>query len=214
MLGTDRPDGPRDAGDAGRVSTDAGADDAGRASMDAGPDDAGLASTDAGVDAASGSTDAGTDAGWDAGPTRPGDPPPLDLSRVTWLHTDVSGWAQVSTLSSVTWRGSQICLDYDRADVWPTRTITGGVAVNANPWVFIWRDGRWYGATWEWMRPGQTCKNQTSVAGDHIKRAPFDAASGWRPTSGEVLYFMVSGLARASERNAMERTNPVRFVWP
>jgi len=205
--------------DAGPSARDAGSRDAGSfdaSSVDSGPSDAGTrvsGLSDSGLpDAGPMGVDAGTpDAGVDAGTL---DPPALDLSRVTWLHTDVSGWPEVAALDSVTFRSGQICLDYNRADVWPIRTISGGVDVVANPWVFIWRDGRWYGATWEWLRPGQRCKAQTSVAGDHIKRSPFDAASGWRPTSGEVLYFMVSGLARSTERNAMERTRPVRVVWP
>ncbi len=149
----------------------------------------------------------------DMGPPPPEEPPPLDLGNVRWLHTDVSGWAQTTNLASVTFQGGQICLNHDHADAWPPGDI-GGVVVAANPWVFIWHEGRWWGATWEWMRPGQTCKNQSSVAGDHIKRAPFDEASGWRPASGQVLYFMVSGLARDAMRNAEERSNPVRVVWP
>ncbi len=148
----------------------------------------------------------------DAAPP-PGEPPPLDLGAVTWLHTNVSGWRVTARLESVTFRGGQICLNHDRADAWPNGDING-VVVAANPWVFIYQGNRWWGATWEWMRPGQTCKNQSSVAGDHIKRAPFDAASGWRPRSGQVLYFMVSGLARDGMRNAEERSNLVRVVWP
>lgn len=144
---------------------------------------------------------------------RPGEPPPLNLADVTWLHTDVSGWRETARLESVTFRGAQICLNHDHADAWPNGDING-VVVAANPWVFIFEDGRWWGATWEWMRPGQTCKNQSSVAGDHIKRRPFDAASGWRPRSGQVLYFMVSGLARDAMRNAEERSNFVRVEWP
>lgn len=140
-------------------------------------------------------------------------PPPLDLGDVTWLHTDVSGWRETARLESVTFRGGQICLNHDHADAWPHGDINGTV-VAANPWVFIFHDGRWWGATWEWMRPGQTCKNKTSVAGDHIKRAPFDQASGWRPRPGQVLYFMVSGLARDAMRNAEERSNFVRVEWP
>ncbi len=140
--------------------------------------------------------------------------PPLDLGAVDWLHADVSGWTQTATLASVSVSGGTICLDYDHANVWPIDVIGDGVEVVGNPWIFIYEDDRWYGATWEWLRPGQTCKNASSVAGDHIKRAPFDAASGWTPTSGTTYWFMVSGLARASERNALERTNVVEFVWP
>ncbi len=143
----------------------------------------------------------------------PEEPPPLNLGNVTWLHTNVSGWRETVNLESVTFRGGQICLNHDHADAWPHGDING-VVVAANPWVFIFHDGRWWGATWEWMRPGQTCKNKSSVAGDHIKRAPFDEASGWRPRAGQVLYFMVSGLARSGMRNAEERSNVVRVVWP
>ena len=140
-------------------------------------------------------------------------PPPLVFEEVRWLHTDVSAWAETAVLASVTFPDGQICLDHDHADAWPHGEISG-VVVAANPWVFIWHENQWWGATWEWMRPDQTCKNRASVAGDHIKQSPFDAASNWRPTSGQVLYFMVSGLARSGMRNAQERSNPVRVVWP
>ena len=147
--------------------------------------------------------------------SKPPSPPPLDLKKVKWLHTDVSGWPVKAKLSSVTFNGSQICLNYDKANVWPKNQISG-VDVNANPWVFIYQGGTWYGATWEWMRPGQTCKAKSSVAGDHIKQSPFDAKSGWKPAKGQVLYFMVSGLARmgSSIANVKERTAPVKVIWP
>ena len=83
-----------------------------------------------------------------------------------------------------------------------------------NPWIFIWEDEQWYAATWEWLRPGQTCKALSSVAGSHIKRAPFGEHSGWVPTSGQTYYFMVSGLARNAVRNIEQRTNVLPFVWP
>ena len=146
-------------------------------------------------------------------------PPALDLSAVAWLHTDVTGWAQTATLSSVSIDSSHVCLDYDKANDWPIGQISGVDAV-ANPWVFIWRpdlegdDGQWYGATWEWMRPGQTCKASTSVAGDHIKQSPYHPTSGWAPSSGETLHFMVSGMARMGTPNIQERSNLVQVVWP
>ncbi len=140
-------------------------------------------------------------------------PDPPDLNTVTWLHSDISSWPVTSDLASVSISGGQICLEYDMADTWPIYDLDG-TAVVGNPWIFIWEDEQWYGATWEWLRPGQTCKNAASVAGDHIKQYPFDAASGWTPTSGVTYYFMVSGLARFSQRNVEERTQLVPFVWP
>ena len=144
---------------------------------------------------------------------QPDEPPPLDLSQVTWLHTDVSHWSETGTLSSVSLSSSEICLDYNKADSWPI-TDYNGVEVVGNPWVFIYQDEQWYGGTFEWLRPGQTCKSIEAVAGSHIKVSPFSEDGGWVPSSGEVFYFMVSGLARSSLRNAEERTGTVRVVWP
>jgi len=144
-------------------------------------------------------------------PDTPTGPP--DLDEVIWLHTDVSDWAVTSVLSSVTESGTSICLEYDKADEWPIHEV-GGTEVVANPWIFIWQDDVWYAGTWEWMRPGQTCKSMSSVAGSHIKVAPFPEHGGWEPTSGQTYWFMVSGLARWSERSVAERTNLVSFVWP
>lgn len=142
-------------------------------------------------------------------------PPELDLNNVVWLHKNVSSWPVTVNLSSVTFSGGLICLNHDIASKnWPIGS-TGSTDVVANPWVFIYHNDQWYGATWEWLRPpGQTCKNMSSVAGDHIKVAPFDAASGWTPSSGETLYFMVSGIARYGTPNVQERSEPIRVVWP
>ena len=91
----------------------------------------------------------------------------------------------------------------------------GPVPVVGNPWVFAEHEGQWYAGTWEWLKPNQTCKAASSVEGPHIKKSPFDAASGWAPKSGETLYFMVSGLAREPGfTNVSERTNIVEVVWP
>jgi len=140
-------------------------------------------------------------------------PPPPDLATVTWLHSNVSNWPVTGNLSPITISGGQICLNYDQVGTWPIWNFNG-VDVVGNPWIFIWQDEQWYAGTWEWLRPGQTCKAATSVAGDHIKVSPFDANSGWVPTSGTTYYFMVTGLARTSYHNVEERTNVVPFVWP
>ena len=142
-------------------------------------------------------------------PTPPSDPSaqvPPDFAGVIWLHTNVSSWAVTSPLS-VSFGGSTITLDYDKADVWPGN----GEGLNGNPWIFVWQDNQWYAATWEWLRVGQTTKNKSSVAGDHIKKAPL---TGFQPVSGRLYGFMVSGLARDSQRNVLERTPVVMVRWP
>lgn len=144
----------------------------------------------------------------------PVDPPPLpnplpfELTEVTWLHTNVSNWAETSTLT-VGLSGSQIIVNYDKATVWPPITTPNG-KLSANPWIFVLKDGKWYAATWEWLRPGQTVKSKAAVNGDHIKQSPLKT---WSPVVGETYYFMVSGLCRDHRRNAQERTNIVPMVW-
>jgi hypothetical protein len=127
------------------------------------------------------------------------------LGAVNWLHTDVSGWAQTAKMN-VSFSGDMISLNYDKANVWPGRD-----GLNANPWIFVFQGGVWYGATWEWFRVGQTSKPKRVVAGDHIKVSPLN---NFKPRSGEIYGFMVSGLARSSTRNVQERSNVDLVVWP
>ncbi len=135
---------------------------------------------------------------------------PIQLGAVTWLHSNVSGWAQTANLASVRINGGNITLNYDKAGTWPG-VNTAGATVNANPWIFVNRGGQWYAATWEWLRVGQTTKSTASVHGSHIGVAPLN---GFSPVSGETYGFMVSGLARDNTRNVQERSNIVMVTWP
>lgn len=139
-------------------------------------------------------------------PAKPANGDQIDLSKVRWLHADVSGWPVTSKLE-VSLSGGTVRLSHDKASVWP---VSGDVA--ANPWVFVKIDGQWTAATFEWMRKGQTTKPHKTVAGDHIKRAPL--SGNWKPTSGEEYGWMVSSLARDNRRTVNERTNVVLARWP
>ncbi len=131
----------------------------------------------------------------------------FSLGNVHWLHANVSGWAQTASLGGVNISGGSITLNYNKSRVWPA--VNG---LNANPWIFVNRGGKWYGATWEWLRYGQTTKSVAAVRGDHIKKAPLN---NFKPVSGETYGFMVSGLARdKSTRNVSERSNVVMVRWP
>jgi len=137
------------------------------------------------------------------------DPSTFSLGAVTWLHSNVSGWAQTASLRARVSGGSMI-VDSSKKNSWPS-VSKGGTAVNANPWIFVYQSGRWYGATWEWLRPGQSSKPTAVVNGAHIKKSPLN---NFRPRSGEVYGFMVSGLARDKTRNVKERSNVVFVRWP
>ncbi len=136
----------------------------------------------------------------------------IDLSQVIWLHHDVSGWAKSSTVTHITHADPPICIEHTKAGAWPAIDDSGTI-IEGNPWVFVQISGQWYAATYEWLRPGQTCKNiDAGNIGAHIKIAPLDS---WRPRSGEVVGFMVSTPARFGPNGPKnERSNVVRFVWP
>lgn len=156
-----------------------------------------------------GNTDSGTTSEESASPAS-SNSGPVDLGSVSWLHTNVSGWSETATLRSVSIRGGAITLNYNKANSWPG-VSHAGASVNANPWIFVNRGGRWYGATWEWLRKGQTTKAVGAVHGSHIKKSPL---SNFVPKSGETYGFMVSGLARDKTRNVQERSNVVMLRWP
>ena len=131
----------------------------------------------------------------------------VDLAQVTWLHTDVSGWAVTSQITSASIGDPPICINHTMAGRWPVKDDTEG-----NPWVFVNLNGRWYAATYEWLRPGQICKGITrDNIGPHIGRPPLDS---WRPRSGEVVGLMVSARARAHADTVQERSNIVFVRWP
>jgi hypothetical protein len=143
-------------------------------------------------------------------------PTDFDLSKANWLHTNVSSWPVTHNLT-VDIGSGVICMNFGGTTAWPSAQIdhTSGaykINVNANPWVFVFKNGQWYGGTWEWMTPNGNCKPMASVAGDHIKQPPL---ADWSPRSGETLYFMVSSIARgANLNNYQARTDAVKVIWP
>lgn len=124
----------------------------------------------------------------------------FDLSTVRFLHANISGWAETASLSASV-GGGNVVLDYDKSRAWPE--VEGVVA---SAWVVFEHGGRWTAATFEYLRPGQTVKN----AGFHI---PIDGQT-WRPSSGEEIGFIVSGLARDKRRTVEERSNVSWVRWP
>ncbi len=147
----------------------------------------------------------------------------IDVAEVTWLHTDVGGWSATSTITDVRIRdvpAGGICIDHTKARVWPGTRTQGGSNLAGNPWVFGNVGGRWYAATYEWLRPGQICKltvagghqRPSEELGPHIKKPPLH---NWRPRSGEQVGFMVSTPARfGPEGPIRERSNIVVVTWP
>ena len=139
-------------------------------------------------------------------------------TEVTWLRDqNVSEWEESSEITSVEVRSDgSICIDHTERGQWPSQNVED-VTVDGNPWIIVKLDGQYYASTYEWLRPGQLCKleHTGSIAalydsedslGSHIKISPL---SQWVPQGGEVVGFMVSGLARhqSTVPNVRKRTN-------
>ena len=93
-------------------------------------------------------------------PITPGGQQEFELSKVKRLHTNVASWPVTDSLK-VNIGAGLICLEFAGSATWPTASIPHrsgayNIDVNANPWVFVYRNGAWYGGTWEWMVPNGT----------------------------------------------------------
>lgn len=143
---------------------------------------------------------------------------PYDLNSGVGL-TDESAnairtFTETATLS-VNISGGSIFMDSDKRNVWPGGTGSLGTVslscCNANAWGFRLVDGVWYGATWEWLRIGNTVRGLDDFrGGGHMKGSPL---SGLRaPVNGEVIGVMVAGITRLNLRNNVpERSNIVFY---
>lgn len=155
---------------------------------------------------------------WKGEVVSPAQPPasggwPAKLKDVVWLHANVRDWPATAAITGAKIAGGQIQFPYDKADAWPVATSGTGKGTNANVWAIVQIAGKWYAATWEWLRKGQTSKPVGCLdgsKGDHFKVSPLDK---WHPKSGERFYLMVSGHARSTGRNVKERSDPVEIVW-
>ena len=114
---------------------------------------------------------------------------PFSLNDVEWLHTDVSSWRVTSQISDITIVPDEICIYHTKSGRWPTYREDGVVA-EGNPWVFGNVGGRWYAATYEFLRAGQTCKHIERRGewgiGPHTKQQPLES---WAPTKGRARRF-------------------------
>jgi hypothetical protein len=138
---------------------------------------------------------------------------PAELADVKWLHANVRDWPATAQMTASI-SGGQIRFPYDKSDAWPVATSGTGKGTNANVWAIVQISGKWFAATWEWLRKGQTSKPVGCLdgsKGDHFKVSPLNK---WRPKSGERFYLMVSGHARTAARNVQERSNPYKVTWP
>lgn len=160
------------------------------------------------------------DGGIPTNPNPVGYPRDFNINNVIWLtfpmNVNMSTWKVTSEITEIKVETSQICIDHTKKGKWPTIDLGEETIVEGNPWVIVKINGKWYGGTYEWLRPGQICKfvgstNAVGRIGPHAKIPPLKT---WYPRRGEYVGFMVSSLARMGPQPkgsaAKERTD-VKF---
>uniref|UniRef100_A0A6H2A094 Uncharacterized protein n=1 Tax=viral metagenome TaxID=1070528 RepID=A0A6H2A094_9ZZZZ len=126
----------------------------------------------------------------------------------------VQNWAVAYNLS-VSFKGGDIVLAQDGTKNWPE--VNNAVA---NPWVIANLNGKWYGASFEWMRRNANTRAKSAVDGGHIK-VPHTFPADWKPKAGETIYLMVASLSRGrfegrwtwDYHNTRQRTAIKKIVW-
>lgn len=143
---------------------------------------------------------------------------PDDFEGVVWRDPAVvATWAETATLS-VSHNSSALRIINSKRAVWPKElhSILQSDCCNASAWVFARFNGVWNAATFEYMRFDQIIKGPYTVNGTQVGLAPFKSGSYvWTPNQGEVIAFMVSGMARRNlnDVNVRERSNVYLYKW-
>lgn len=155
-------------------------------------------------------------------PTPGPSPPPsgggdqIDPRSITIIGpnaTDVMSWGITSQMLKVEASPSGICITHTKTGQWPAIPFYD-VQIEGNFWIFAQFSGKWYGATFDYVRPGQVCKFTTAaeMGRDQIRTAPMDAS--WTPRAGDRIGIMASAPARYEFRSIRERSNVVVITWP
>jgi len=136
---------------------------------------------------------------------------------------DVRSWQQRINLQSVTFRGSDMCLNSPDYGLLSGVDDGGGNFISGNVWVIAFINGRWEAGTYEYFRPGTDgCAGASSVnyygyQGGAVRNTAFTSTQ-FTPQPGATYGLMISGIARTGlgleGRNENFISNIRTVVWP
>ena len=120
-------------------------------------------------------------------------------------------------MTDVVQSGDQICVNHTKAGQWPLADIFGtGPVIEGNIMIVAQFSGKWYGAGFDWLGQGRTCKTMPAneYGRDQIRVYPMDAS--WAgPRAGDQVGLLVSTPSsdRIPIRTVDERSNIVVVTW-
>lgn len=128
----------------------------------------------------------------------------FDLSTATIVlgSTDVASWPVSAQVTSASANWSEVCIYHSTLASWPSTAFFDDPAelVQGNQWMFAFINGKWYGGSGRWFRPGQPCKG--------ISADPFSGTFYQDQTEPLRSY-----VPRVGDMIGLMATTPNRF-WP
>jgi hypothetical protein len=144
----------------------------------------------------------------------------FDLSTATIVlgPTDIANWTVGAQVTSAYANSSEICIDHPGLGTWPNTIFFGDPAdlVQGNQWMFAFINGRWYGGSARWFRPGQACKG---ISNDPFQGTFYMDGSeplrSYVPRVGDTIGLMSSTPNRfyPDMRTSDQRTNVVLVTF-
>jgi hypothetical protein len=124
-----------------------------------------------------------------------------------------------SKITSIDQGSGQLCINHDQLGRWPSVPFFGDPAtlVEGNQWVFMQKNGQWYGGAADSYQPGQACKaiDANSIGRDAFYGTNEEPLHSWVPQPGELYGLMSTTPARAwpNMETLDQRTNIVVQRW-
>ncbi len=128
----------------------------------------------------------------------------FDLATATIVlgSADVANWPVTAQVTSASANWSEVCIYHSTLSSWPSTAFFDDPAelVQGNQWMFAFINGKWYGGSGRWFRPGQPCKG--------ISADPFSGTFYQDQTEPLRSY-----VPRVGDMIGLMATTPNRF-WP
>ena len=139
----------------------------------------------------------------------------IDPRLVSWDEPrSPLSFMQTAKIIHATISPNGMAANYSGTDGWPARNDGGrdrGKPSIGNWWLIAKVDGKWHGATVEWLGPGKrlvTDKHWDGMDAIH------GALTNWRYKPGEEVGIMLSGVCRAAPYTVAERTQIKKVICP
>lgn len=138
----------------------------------------------------------------------------IDPASVAWDEPagDVGAWPITATITRAAVEGGKLKFAH-AALTWPTKQKNGwDKPARGNVWVIArCADGKWHGATVEWLLDQQEIRLPRFDGTDDIHGC---VGTDFRPTAGTEGYAMLSAFARGGAWTVKERSQTVGVTWP